>query len=87
MDLLVEVRNDWRDHVPGLPEHPTWSLAVSPVPLAENAQMETTESADRKVCEVTVSPTFLASKPSDDVARFVLAHELFHCAQFHWDLD
>jgi hypothetical protein len=87
MDLLVEVQNDWRTHVPGLPEHFTWSLSISAVPLDEDAQMETTESADRKVCVVSVSPTFIAASPSDDEVKFVLAHELFHCAQFHWDLD
>ena len=83
--LLDEVRADWKEHAPTLPEHEV-ELYITP---KAGVWMDATWRPDPLggVCSIRVHAEFFQLIPSADMVRDVFAHEVFHCMQFDWWTD
>ncbi len=85
-DLLNQTLFDWNAHEPGLIQLPKgFALAVSSKEPKDNAEMDTRQSTTIPGgCVITMYPVFTGGHYTDALAKFIFAHELFHCIQFTW---
>ncbi len=86
LDLLNQTLRDWNAREPALIQRPkAFSLAFSTKQPKDNSEMDTGPSPTVPGgCLITMYPIFSGGHYSDALAKYVFAHELFHCIQFSW---
>ena len=86
IDLMNQTLADWAAYRPDLINRVGgFELQVSSVEPKNGAEMDTRPSATiPNGCLVTLYPIYTNGKYTDNLAKYVFAHELFHCVQFTW---
>ncbi len=86
IDLMNQTLADWAAYRPDLINRVGgFQLRMSSVEPKNGAEMDTRPSTTiPNGCLVTLYPVYTNGKYTDNLARYVFAHELFHCVQFTW---
>ena len=86
IDLMNQTLDDWVAYRPDLINRVGgFQLQVSTVEPKNHAEMDTRPSTTLpNGCLVTLYPVYTNGKYTDNLAKYVFAHELFHCIQFTW---
>lgn len=84
--LFQQTLDDWVAYRPDLMDRVTggFRLAVSTKEPKNGAEMDTRMEKGTKTCRVTMYPVYTDGDYKANTAKYVFAHELFHCVQFTW---
>lgn len=81
VELLGEVKTDWKAHLPSAPKVEVIEMYF----FESTAKSMDAHPEPTGTCVIRVPTAFVAANHTDDDIRFQFAHEVFHCFQFEWE--